>query len=340
MTRFVLKRVLSSIVVLLIIITIALWITRLAPSNPCLKEREANTCACVKEHNLDRPVFPVYTDIPIDPVKGCNMWEPTSEVTLGPVHVLTNKSDWGKTQYLDYVGTLVGGSLGQSMKTDLSVWETLSAGIPYTFQLGLQALFIALLIGVPAGLVAGLKQNELTDYSLMTVAMLGVSIPNFVLGPLLILVFALELGWFSAVGWDSWFDSVLPSITLGLYYAAYIARLTRGGMLEIVRQDFIRTARAKGLTERVVVMRHALKGALLPVVSYMGPALAAMLTGSVVVEEIFGLPGVGKEFVRSALNRDYNVVLGTVIMYSTILVFLNMFVDVVYTWIDPRVDYE
>jgi oligopeptide transport system permease protein len=132
----------------------------------------------------------------------------------------------------------------------------------------------------------------------------------------------------------------LPSITLGLYYTAYIARLTRGGMLEIVRQDFIRTARAKGLAEQVVVVRHALKGALLPVVSYMGPAIAAMLTGSVVVEEIFGLPGVGKEFVRSALNRDYNVVLGTVIMYSSILVILNMVVDVVYTWLDPRVSYD
>ncbi len=339
MTRYILKRLISSFFVILIIITASLWITRQAPSNPCLKEREANTCACVAENRLDRPVFPVYFEIPIEGVEQCDGWSRTSGFELGPVTVL-GVGQWGQTQYFQYVGTLAGGSLGQSMKTDLSVWETLRAGIPYTFQLGLQALFIALLIGVPAGLVAGLKQNELTDYSLMTVAMLGVSIPNFVLGPLLILLFSLELGWFSAVGWDSWADSILPSITLGLYYAAYIARLTRGGMLEIVRQDFIRTARAKGLTERVVVMRHALKGALLPVVSYMGPALAAMLTGSVVVEEIFGLPGVGKEFVRSALNRDYNVVLGTVIMYSTILVFLNMFVDVVYTWIDPRVDYE
>lgn len=339
MTRFILRRLISSIFVILIIITASLWITRQAPSNPCLKEREANTCACVQENHLDEPVFPVYMSVPVAEVKGCQMWARTTGFEVGPVKVLGVRQ-WGQTQYAQYVKTLARGSLGASMKTDLTVWETLSAGIPYTFQLGLQALFIALLIGIPAGLVAGLKQNQIQDYSLMTVAMLGVSIPNFVLGPVLIMIFALDLGWFSAVGWDTWWDSVLPSITLGLYYAAYIARLTRGGMLEIIRQDFIRTARAKGLIERAVVMRHALKGALLPVVSYMGPALAAMLTGSVVVEEIFGLPGVGKEFVRSALNRDYNVVLGTVIMYSTILVFLNMVVDIVYTWLDPRVSYD
>ena len=339
MTRFILRRLISSIFVILIIITASLWITRQAPSNPCLKERESNTCACVKENNLDLPVFPVYTEIPITPVAECQMWAKSSGFELGPVNVL-GPGQWGETQYFTYIGTLASGSLGQSMKTDLSVWETLSAGIPFTFQLGIQALFLALLMGIPAGLIAGLKQNQIQDYSLMTVAMLGVSIPNFVLGPVLIMIFALELGWFSAVGWDSWWDSVLPSFTLGLYYTAYIARLTRGGMLEIVRQDFIRTARAKGLAEQVVVVRHALKGALLPVVSYMGPAIAAMLTGSVVVEEIFGLPGVGKEFVRSALNRDYNVVLGTVIMYSSILVILNMVVDVVYTWLDPRVSYD
>lgn len=340
MTRYILRRLISSLFVILIIITASLWITRQAPSNPCLKERESNTCACVIENKLDRPIFPVYASIPITPVAECKMWERTTGAEVGPVSVL-GVSQWGDTQYAQYVKTLfVKRSLGQSMKTDLSVWETLSAGLPFTVQLGFQALFVALLIGIPAGLVAGLKQNQIQDYSLMTVAMLGVSIPNFVLGPILILIFALELGWFSAVGWDSWWDSVLPSITLGLYYAAYIARLTRGGMLEVVRQDFIRTARAKGLTEQIVVMRHALKGALLPVVSYMGPALAAMLTGSVVVEEIFGIPGVGKEFVRSALNRDYNVVLGTVIMYSSILVILNMVVDVVYTWLDPRVSYD
>jgi oligopeptide transport system permease protein len=338
-TRFILKRALSSIVVLLIIITIALWITRLAPSNPCLKEREANTCACVKTHGLDRPVFPVYTDIPIEPVSGCNMWEPESEITIGPVHVLT--SDWGKTQYFDYIGSLIFDlDLGRSMKTEREVGATLWASLGYTAQLGLQALLIALLIGVPAGLYAGLKQNTPADYTTMTLAMVGVSIPNFVLGPILILIFALNLEWFEPNGWEKWQDSVLPSITLGLFYAAYIARLTRGGMLEIIRKDFIRTARAKGLGEGTVVTRHALRGAILPVVSYLGPAFARLLTGSVVVEEIFSLPGVGTHFVRSALNRDYNMVLGTVILYSTILITLNVVVDILYTVIDPRVDYD
>lgn len=341
MTRFIIRRLAVSVVVLLAIITIALWITRQAPSNPCLKERATNTCACVKHHRLDRPVFPVYVPPPMDPVPGCEFWQPDSDVSVGPIHVLLSPAEWRKTQYYGYVvGTLFEGSLGRSMKTDRDVLETLGDALPYTALLGLQALLLALLIGVPAGLYAGLRQNTAADYTTMTAAMIGVSIPNFVLGPLLILVFAMNLEWFRPGGWDAWKDSILPSITLGLFYAAYIARLTRGGMLEIVRQDFIRTARAKGLKERVVVMRHALKGALLPVVSYLGPATAALLTGSVVVEEIFALPGIGRHFVRSALNRDYNMVLGTVILYSTVLVFMNLVVDILYTVLDPRVSYD
>lgn len=338
MSRFIIKRLFGSVFVLLTIVTLALWITRMAPSNPCLKERATNTCGCIALHKLDRPVFPVYLSVPLEPVAACDAWQPVSEIRLGPVHVLT--AGWGDTQYFHYVGQLLEGSLGDSMKTDRSVLETLSSALPYTLQLGLQALFVALLIGVPAGLFAGLRQNTMADYSTMTLAMVGVSIPNFVLGPLLIMFFALDLGWFRPNGWDSWMDSVLPSITLGLYYAAYIARLTRGGMLEVIRKDFIRTARAKGLTEHAVVVTHALRGAILPVVSYMGPAVAALLAGSVVVEEIFNLPGVGKLFVRAALNRDYNMVLGTVILYSTVLVFLNLLVDILYTVIDPRVSYD
>jgi oligopeptide transport system permease protein len=276
--------------------------------------------------------------VPLDPVASCDFWQPESQVEIGPVKLLT--SEWGETQYFNYVGHLVKFDLGDSMKTDRNVGATLSSALPYTIHLGIQSLFIALLLGIPAGLYAGLKQNTAADYTTMTIAMVGVSIPNFVLGPILIMIFALDLGWFRPNGWDTWKDSVLPSITLGLFYAAYIARLTRGGMLEIIRKDFIRTARAKGLSEKLVVMRHAIKGAILPVVSYLGPAFAALLTGSVVVEEIFNLPGVGKEFVRSALNRDYNMVLGTVILYSTLLVTLNLVVDILYTVIDPRVKYD
>lgn len=340
MTRYIFRRLLSSLVVILIVITASLWLTRQAPSNPCLKEREANTCACVKENFLDRPVFPVWTGDVLDPVAGCDMYFQTVDAAaIGPFNVLP-PGQWFQTQYVLYLKTLASGSLGNSMKTDLTVLETLKAGVPYTIQLGLQALLIALFFGVPAGLLAGLKQNTPTDYTTMTLAMVGVSVPNIVLGPLLILLFSLELGWFAAVGWEKWTDSILPSVTLGLYYAAYVARLTRGGMLEIIRKDFIRTARAKGLTEQVVVFRHAMKGALLPVVSYLGPALAALLTGSVVVEEIFNLPGIGTHFVRSALNRDYNLVLGTIILYASVLVLLNLVVDVLYTFLDPRVSYD
>ncbi|MFU8806512.1 MAG: ABC transporter permease [Bradymonadaceae bacterium] len=339
MTRFIFRRLVSSLLVLAIIITVSLWITRQAPSNPCLKEREANTCVCVKEHALDRPVFPVHIPPLLEPVRGCEFWEPQSEFNVGPIHVIGLR-DWGETQYAIYIKTLAQGSLGGSMITDRTVIETLKAGLPFTLQLGLQALIIAMLIGIPAGLFAGLRQNTAGDYSVMTAAMIGVSVPNFVLGPILILIFSINLGWFRAVGWETWQDSILPSITLGLFYAAYIARLTRGGMLEVIRKDYIRTARAKGLVERLVVFRHALKGALLPVITYLGPAFAALLTGSVVVEEIFNLPGIGTHFVRSALNRDYNLVLGTIILYSTILVFLNLVVDILYTVLDPRVSYD
>lgn len=339
MTRYVIRRLLSSVVVILVIITASLWLTRQAPSNPCLKEREANTCACVHENFLDRPVFPVYMPPVLAPVQGCEFYAPPSEAAIGPIRIL-GPGAWGDTQYARYLATLARGSLGNSMKTDLTVLETLTAGLPFTIQLGLQALLVALFLGVPAGLLAGLKQNRMADYVTMTVAMVGVSVPNIVLGPLMIMLFSLQLGWFTAVGWEKWADSILPSVTLGLFYAAYVARLTRGGMLEIIRKDFIRTARAKGLTEQIVVFRHALKGALLPVVSYLGPALAALLTGSVVVEEIFSLPGIGTHFVRSALNRDYNLVLGTIILYSTVLVFLNLVVDILYTFIDPRVSYD
>ncbi len=326
-------------VVIVVIITVSLWITRQAPSNPCLKEREANTCVCVKEHALDRPVFPIHIGSPLQPLKGCEYWQPNSKLALGPI-TLIGLSDWGNTQFAVYMKTLMSGSLGKSMVTERTVIETLKSGLPYTIHLGIQALIVALFIGIPAGLFAGLRQNTLPDYSVMTVAMIGVSVPNFVLGPLLIMLFSLKLGWFRAGGWESWADSILPSITLGLFYAAYIARLTRGGMLEVIRKDYIRTARSKGLTEKMVVYRHALKGALLPVVSYLGPAFAALLTGSVVVEEIFNLPGVGTHFVRSALNRDYNMVLGTIILYSALLVLLNLVVDILYTVLDPRVSYD
>lgn len=344
MTRYVVGRVLSSLFVLFVVITASLWLTRLAPSNPCTQQKAGGMCQCMVDFKLDRPVFPVYTPPPASGIDQCrDTWEADSGFSLGPVRVL-GLSQWTETQYAIYMGNLVTGDLGQSMRRRTkSVNELLAGRAPATLWLGVQALLLALVLGIPAGMFAGLKQNTWADYITMTVAMVGIAVPNFVLGPLLILAFAegqQGIGLVAPGGWNTFSDTILPSITLAAYYTAYIARLTRGGILEMIRKDFVRTARAKGLKERTVVLRHALKGTLLPVVSYLGPAFAALLTGSVVVEQIFNVPGIGTFFVESALNRDYNVILGTVIIYSSLLVTLNLLVDIAYTFIDPRVSYD
>jgi len=303
MVPFLLRRLLSSLVVLWVIVSASFFIMRLAPGSPLSDEKAMSAQAQAnleKQYHLDK--------------------------SLAEQYVL---------QMRDIVLRF---DFGYSFKQrDRRVNDILADAAPYSFQLGLQALILALLIGIPAGLISGLKPNTWVDYGAMTFALLGVSVPNFVLGPILILVFALGLQWFDPTGWDEWRDSVLPSLTLALYYAAYMARLTRSGMLEIIRQDYIRTARAKGLRERWVVARHALRGALLPVVSYIGPAFAGMLTGSVVIERIFSLPGLGEHFVAGALNRDYSLVLGTIVLFSTLLVILNVLVDLSYAVLDPRV---
>jgi oligopeptide transport system permease protein len=241
-------------------------------------------------------------------------------------------------QYLRYLGDVARGDLGPSFRyPDRSVNELLALGFPVSLQLGVCAMAVALLLGGSAGLVAGVRRSSPLDYLTMTLALGGISVPNFVLGPLLMLGFALGLGWLPVAGWGSWRHVVLPAITLGTFYAAYIARLTRAGMLEVIGQDFIRTARAKGLREAAVVLRHALPCAVLPVVTYLGPASAAVLTGSVVVETIFSIPGIGRYFVGGALNRDYTMVLGTVVAYSLLLLLFNLIVDLLYAWLDPRV---
>ncbi|MEK7206096.1 MAG: ABC transporter permease, partial [candidate division NC10 bacterium] len=228
--------------------------------------------------------------------------------------------------------------LGPSFRyPDRSVNELLGLGFPVSLTLGLCALAVALSLGGMAGVLAGLRRNSVFDYFTMSFALFGVSVPNFVLGPILMLLFALWLRWLPLAGWGTWRHLVLPSVTLGMFYAAYVARLTRAGMLEVIGQDFIRTARAKGLREAAVVFRHALPGAILPVVTYLGPASAAVLTGSVVVETIFSIPGVGRYFVSGALNRDYTLVLGTVVFYSVLLLLFNLVVDVLYAYLDPRV---
>jgi oligopeptide transport system permease protein len=302
MLGYVARRVAGFFPILFVIVSVAFFLMRLAPGGPFDQERALppQVRANIEaRYHLDEP-----------------LWR----------------------QYLRYLGDVLRGDLGPSFRyPDRSVNELLALGFPVSLTLGLCALGVALTIGGTSGVLAGLRRNSLVDYFTMSVALFGVSVPNFVLGPILMLVFALGLGWLPVAGWGTWRHLVLPAVTLGAFYAAYVARLTRAGLLEVIGQDFIRTARAKGLRESVVVLRHALPGAILPVVTYLGPASAAVLTGSVVVETIFSIPGVGRYFVGSALNRDYTMVLGTVVFYSVFLVAFNLIVDVLYAYLDPRV---
>jgi oligopeptide transport system permease protein len=245
------------------------------------------------------------------------------------------------TQYFRYLGNILQGDLGYSFKHEgRTVNEMIAESAPVSFRLGGLSMLFALLVGVPAGILAAVRRNTALDYLPMSAAMVGICLPTFVLGPLLALVFGLWLGWFNVAGWFSVRDMILPSITLGLAYAAYIARLTRGGMLEILSQDYIRTARSKGLGEATIVLKHAVKGGILPVVAFLGPALAGILAGSFVVETIFWIPGLGRHFVNAALNRDYTMVLGTVIFYAFLIILLNLLADVIQVMLNPRLKYE
>ncbi len=307
MKRYVIRRFLSAIPTLFIIITVAFFMMRVAPGGPFDMDRslppeiEANLLAA---YDLDKPLV---------------------------------------VQYWKYLVGVLHGDFGPSFKyKDFSVTDLILVGFPVSLQLGLNAIALALLLGVPIGTLAALRQNSLTDYSVMTGAMVGIAIPNFVMAPLLTLIFGVFLGWLPVAGWNDGAlpNRVLPVISLALPYVAYISRLTRGSMIEVLRSNYIRTARAKGLPERKVISRHALKAALLPVVSFLGPATAGIVTGSVVIEQIFSLPGIGRYFVQGALNRDYTLVMGVVIFYASLLILLNMIVDVLYAVLDPKVRYE
>ncbi len=246
-------------------------------------------------------------------------------------------------QFGRYLGGLLQGDFGPSFQyRDYDVTELFMAGFPVSLRLGGFAMILALLVGVTAGSIAALRQNTRTDYTVMSVSMTGISIPNFVMAPMLILFFAVYLGWLPAggLGDGSPRNLVLPVIALALPQIAYISRLTRGSMIEILRSNFIRTARAQGLPERTILIRHALKPALLPVVSYLGPATAAIITGSVVIEQIFSLPGLGRFFVQGALNRDYTLVMGVVVFYGVLIILFNLLVDLAYAWLDPKVKYS
>jgi oligopeptide transport system permease protein len=238
------------------------------------------------------------------------------------------------------MGNLVRGDLGYSLKlANRSVNEMIAGTVPVSLELGGLALGLALLLGIAAGVIAALRPNSRLDYTTSGISMMGICLPTFVLGPLFILVFALHLRWVNASGWFDLTDRILPALTLGIAYAAYVARLTRGGMLEILSQDYIRTARAKGASESRVILRHALRGGLLPVVSFLGPAAARILTGSFVIETIFQIPGLGRHFVTSAFNRDFTMVTGIVVFYAVLIVFFNLLVDIVQVWLNPKLKF-
>jgi len=245
-------------------------------------------------------------------------------------------SEW--EQYTDYMSGILIGDFGPSFRyPGRSVSEMIFTGLPITFELAFYAILFALLIGIFSGIIAALKRNTYLDFIPMAFAMIGICVPTFLMGPLLVLLFGLNLEVLPVSGWGQLpGDKILPSLTLGFAYAAYIARLSRGGMLEILNQDFIRTARAKGLTEKNVVIKHAMQGGLIPVVSFLGPAIAGLLAGSFVVETIFQIPGLGRFYVEAAFNRDYTMILGTTIFFSAMIVFFNLLSDLAALWLNPR----
>ena len=307
MLRYVLRRLVGAIPTLFLIVTISFFLIRVAPGGPFDLERplEAKVMENLQRiYQLDKP-----------------LWQ----------------------QYLTYLSNIARGDLGPSFYfRDFSVGELFRQGLPISIQLGAMALGLALFAGTMLGTIAAVRQNKPTDYAVMVIATAGITIPNFVVAPLLTLLLAIRFDWLPAGGWGegAWDHKLLPVVTLALPQIAVIARLTRGAMIEALRSNHIRTARAYGLPGHVVVGVHALRSAILPVVSYAGPAAAALLTGSVVVETIFGIPGIGRHFVQAALNRDYTLVMGTVIVIACFIVVFNLIVDLVYAWLDPRVRFD
>jgi len=302
MLKLIISRLVQGVPVLLAVATVTFFLIRAAPGGPFDAERTlpANVIEKLEgRYNLDAPLF---------------------------------------SQYVDYIGGLVVGDFGPSFRyPNRSVTELIGTGLPITAELALYALMIAVVCGCVAGMVAALRPRTVQDYVPMALAMSGICLPAFLLGPLLVLVFGIWLDWLPVSGWGySPGDKILPSITLGAAYAAYIARLTRGGVIEVLSSDYIRTARAKGLSMPVVMVRHALRGGLSPVVAFLGPAIAGLLTGSFVVETIFQIPGLGRFYVQAAFNRDYTMIMGTTILLSALVVVMNILSDLLAAWMNPR----
>ncbi len=305
MTKLVVSRMLQAIPTLWVIATLTFFMTRYAPGGPFDSEKAIPEEIKVKlesHFGLDQPLF---------------------------------------YQYLRYLKNLLQGDLGPSFKyPEWEVSELISTAFPVSLTLGSLSLLIALLIGIPAGMIAALRKNSWIDYLPMSLSMIGICLPTFVLGPILIYTLSTQLRIFPPLGWYGLSDWVLPSLTLGLFYAAYIARLTRAGMLETLQLDYIRTARAKGASSWRILFKHAARGGLLPVLTFLGPAFAGLISGSFVIESIFFIPGLGKFFVTAAFNRDYTMVLGTVLFYASLIILLNLTVDLLQAWLDPRARQE
>jgi oligopeptide transport system permease protein len=304
MLRFLVRRLLVAIPTLFVVITLAFFMMRAAPGSPFSSDRklppeiEKNI---EKKYHFDEPLI---------------------------------------VQYGEYLGGVLHGDLGPSLKyRDKSVLDIIGQNYRVSLTIGLSAFVIAVFFGVSLGVIAALRQNGPADYTTMAIAILGVCIPSFVTAPLLQLVFGSNLGWLPIAGWDNGAlpNLVLPVVVLSLPQIAIISRLTRAGMIEALRSNYVRTARAKGLPELRIVTKHAIRAAVLPLVSYLGPAFAGLMTGSLIVERIFGLPGLGKFFVTSALQRDYTVVMGMVIFFAALILLLNLVADMLYAVLDPRV---
>jgi oligopeptide transport system permease protein len=244
-------------------------------------------------------------------------------------------------QYWDTVTNILKGDLGPSFRyPGRTVNEMILEGLPTTIELGCYALIFALLLGITSGIIAALKKNTWLDYIPMTFSMAGICVPSFLLGPVLVLIFSIHFNWLPVSGWDSFAHKILPSFTLGAAYAAFVSRLSRGGMLEILSQDFIRTARAKGASESQVIMKHALKGGMFPVISFLGPAIAGLLSGSFVTESIFQIPGLGRYYVQAAFNRDYTMIMGTTVFLAALIIFFNYVSDVMLIWVNPKLNFD
>jgi len=304
---YAIRRLLGALPTLLVIVTAAFFLMRLAPGGPFDDERTlppevaANLEAA---YGLDRPIL---------------------------------------VQYRNYLAGLLRGDLGPSFRyRDFRVSELIAQGLPVTAGLGAAALALAVIAGVALGMLAGRYRNRTADHLVMGAALVGIAVPTFVVAPVLALMFGVLLGWLPVGGWEpgDMRYAVLPVVTLALPFVAYIARLTRGSLLEVLQSPHIRTARAKGLGEPRILWRHAFKPTIMPVVSFLGPGAAALLTGSLVVEQVFGLPGVGRYFVQGAVNRDYTLVMGMVVFYALLIVLLNLAVDLLYGWLDPRIRHD